>query len=120
MSNNNNGENTGGPQKPPLQRPCIVCNSSLNSTAELLYQTEFWDFYYCPICCRWFQSSARDSSVAFPVKRKAQERALTLLYDERMQQIQSIYSTSDYVERVRRRVTLLLAKLYFRIARLLP
>lgn len=112
------GDDTGRPQKPPLTRECIICGSAGESAAKLLYQSELWDFYYCPACGHWFQSSYRDSSDAFPVKRKSHERALTLLYQERVQEIESLQNTSAFMERVRKRITLFLAKIYLRLARM--
>ena len=93
-----------------------MCGAS-DSMAELLFVTELWDFYYCPACRHWFQSSAGNPSDARPVTRKGHERALNLLQAERMQQIQAIHSTADSLARLRRTVTLFLAKLYLRISR---
>ena len=95
-----------------------MCEPSRNAFAELLLETDLWDFYYCPTCRHWFQSSVKDSRIAFPVRRKGHERALNLLYTEKLRQLQSLYNTSDSIERLRRRLTLFFARLYLRLSRL--
>ena len=101
-----------------VKRPCIRCGAASNATAELLLQTDLWDFYYCPNCRHWFQVSANDPRLMYPVRRKGHERALNLLYAEKMQQLQSLYNTSDQLERLRRRLTFLFARLYLKVSRL--
>jgi hypothetical protein len=95
-----------------------MCGSGGDAAAELLFETEFWDFFYCPNCAHWFQSSAKDAGVAFPVKRKGHERALTLLYTERIQQLEGIRSTGATLDRLRRKTVLFAARVYLKLSRL--
>lgn len=53
-------------------------------TAELLYATPDWDFYYCYRCRRWFKRFFRDNRVFLPVDGKREVRFLTLIYTTRM------------------------------------
>jgi hypothetical protein len=95
-----------------------MCGAGGTAPAELLFETEFWDFYYCRTCGHWFQASATDPKVASPVKRKGHERALMLMYNEKIEQMEGIQNTGAALDRIWRKVVLLTAKVYLKISRL--
>jgi hypothetical protein len=99
-------------------RPCIICPPSRNSSADLLIETNFWRFYYCPTGLHWFQASIHDDSVTQPITSKARIRALTLLYTEQQQQMHTLYTSGDSLRKLRRVLTAFAARVYLRLSRL--
>jgi hypothetical protein len=66
--------------------PCIFCsNTTKGRTAEQLYASSEWDYYYCYHCRGWFKQFYRDSKVFLPVREKSEIRFLIWYYGTQMQ-----------------------------------
>lgn len=79
--------------------PCIFCSSAADTrTAEQLYASSEWDYYYCYRCRGWFRRFYRDPNVFVPVKDRMDIRFLTWHY---AMQVQSMYEMKRMGEGMR-------------------
>jgi hypothetical protein len=67
---------------------CIYCEgTSERKTAEILYMSLKWDYYYCYKCRGWFKRYYFDRKVFLPVKDGMEIRSLTQSYVDQMRSI---------------------------------
>jgi hypothetical protein len=67
---------------------CINCARVTNGkTAELLYASARWDYYYCYRCMGWFKKYFANEKIILPVKDRATIRCLTWVYTRELEAI---------------------------------
>src|SRR5437773_9518028 len=93
---------------------CVKCYSG-SQTAELIYQSSFWDFYYCFRCRSWFKSSAVGKRITVLITDKSVIKSLTWHYTSNLQIRQSVPDVSSILDRFRRRSVLLAARLCLKL-----
>jgi hypothetical protein len=77
---------------------CVFCSGATEKkTAEMLYMSQEWDYYYCYICRGWFQRYFDDARIFLPVKDKAEIKHLTWFYVTHME---SAYERRKFRERM--------------------
>lgn len=54
-------------------------------TAEMMYVSQGWDYYYCYRCRGWFKRHYSDHRVFLAVKDRAEIRRLTWIYTKNME-----------------------------------
>jgi len=60
---------------------CVYCSGMTDRmTAEMLYMSQGWDYYYCYQCRGWFKRHYADRRVFLAVKDRAEIRHLTWFY----------------------------------------
>ena len=69
---------------------CVFCwNITERNTAEMLYVSQEWDYYYCYRCRGWFKRHYGNKKVVLPVRDKRDIRHLTFAYVSNMQRIET-------------------------------
>ena len=69
---------------------CIFCrNATEQKTAEMLYMSQEWDYYYCYRCRGWFKRHYGNKKVVLPVRDRRDIRHLTFVYVSNMQRIEN-------------------------------
>jgi len=81
---------------------CVFCDIPEEKTAELLYASPQWDYYYCYRCREWFKRLFGDSKTFLPVRSRTEVRRLTWIYTTRMRSVYELEQMSRHVEGVRR------------------
>lgn len=77
---------------------CVYCTGTTErKTAEMLYMSLEWDYYYCYKCRGWFKRYYGDRKVFLPVRDETEVRSLTQSYVEQMQ---SIYERSWFYDKL--------------------
>jgi hypothetical protein len=77
---------------------CVFCwETTGKKTAEVLYMSQQWDYYYCYSCRGWFKRRFDNPKVFLPVKDKTDIRHLTWFYVAHMQ---SVYERTKFRDRV--------------------
>ena len=77
---------------------CVYCaGTTERKTAEMLYMSLKWDYYYCYKCRGWFKRYYGDQKVFLPVRDEVEVRGLTQSYKEQMQ---SIYERSWFYDKL--------------------
>jgi hypothetical protein len=68
---------------------CVYCvGTTEKKTAEVLYMSLRWDYYYCYKCRGWFKRYYGNAKVFLPVRDEREVRSLTQSY---LDQMRSIY-----------------------------
>lgn len=68
---------------------CVFCSKvTEKKTAQMLYASQEWDYYYCYRCRAWFKRYYGDEKVVLPVVDKRDVRQLTWTYVSRMERLQ--------------------------------
>ena len=77
---------------------CVYCSRVTGKkTAEVLYASQEWDYYYCYRCRGWFKRRFRSPKVFLPVNDRTEIKHLTWFYVGRMQ---SDYERKKILERM--------------------
>jgi len=79
--------------------PCIFCYEvTERPTAEMLYMSQQWDFFYCYRCRGWFKRHYENYKVVLPIRDRRDIRHLTWTYLSRMQRLER---NAEFERRVR-------------------
>jgi hypothetical protein len=67
---------------------CFRCAKiTERKTAELLYMSSQWDYYYCYRCRGWFQKHFTEKHVVLPVTDRKVVKHLTWMYTSHMEAV---------------------------------
>jgi len=65
---------------------CFSCSKvTQGKTAELLYTSSDWDYYYCYRCRGWFKRPFAAGNIILAVKDRRQVKQLTWMYTSHME-----------------------------------
>jgi hypothetical protein len=79
---------------------CFRCSAvRKGKSAELLYMSALWDYYYCYSCRGWFKRPFRERRMVIPVD---DERIVRQLTEMHMWQMESLHQNRVIFESVRR------------------
>ncbi|MGD0636794.1 MAG: hypothetical protein ABSA72_01970 [Nitrososphaerales archaeon] len=88
------GRDEGGGSPPPGQfgayadSECFRCSEvTVSKTAEMLYMSSEWDYYYCYRCRGWFKRLFSNEEVVLPVTDRRVISHLTWMYASQMEAI---------------------------------
>lgn len=81
---------------------CRLCAIPGSRTAECMYSSAEWDYYYCYRCRGWFKVFFRDDRVFIRVKSKNEIRFLTLMYTTRMEFLRASRRPAELVRDMKR------------------
>jgi hypothetical protein len=77
---------------------CFRCAKiTERKTAELLYMSSQWDFYYCYRCRGWFKKPFNEKHVVLPVTDRKVIKHLTWMYTSHME---ALYENRKMLERM--------------------
>ena len=77
---------------------CFRCAKiTERKTAELLYMSSQWDYYYCYRCRGWFKKPFMEKRVVLPVTDRKVIRHLTWMYTSHME---AIHENRKLIERM--------------------
>jgi hypothetical protein len=83
---------------------CVLCSGVAEKrTAELIYMSQQWDYFYCYRCRGWFKRHYGDPRVYLPVRDKAQIKHLTWFYTSHLESVyerRKFFATMENVWRV--------------------
>ena len=110
-----------GSGSPPLESfgvyadsECFRCSEVTESkTAEMLYMSSEWDYYYCYRCRGWFKRLFSNEEVVLPVTDRRVINHLTWMYTSHME---AMYENRRMLEQVGR----VWHRLERRLPRILP
>ncbi len=93
---------------------CFRCSEVIESkTAEMLYMSSEWDYYYCYRCRGWFKRLFSNEEVVLPVTDRRTINHLTWMYTSHME---AMYENRRMLEQVGR----VWHRLERRLPRILP
>lgn len=79
---------------------CFRCSQvTVSKTAEMLYMTSEWDYYYCYRCWGWFKRLFSKEEVVLPVTDRRVINHLTWMYTSHME---AMYENRRMLEQVGR------------------
>ena len=77
---------------------CALCSVLTgNKTAEMIYMSQEWDYYYCYRCRRWFKKRFDDQRIFLEIKDKAAVKHLTWVY---VSHLETVYEQRRLLDRV--------------------
>jgi hypothetical protein len=77
---------------------CIFCSVPYGKkTAEMLYMSQEWDYYYCYRCRRWFKKHYNNHRIILPIGDKTEIRHLTWFYASHLE---SVYEQRKLLDRM--------------------
>ncbi|MDA4132635.1 MAG: hypothetical protein OK454_05860 [Thaumarchaeota archaeon] len=80
---------------------CVFCSEVTGrKTAEMLYMSQEWDYYYCYKCRGWFKRYFLDPKVFLPVRERSEVRRLTWFYVTHVESLHEWRKFRDRVESV--------------------
>ena len=82
--------------------PCFLCDIPEEKTAELLYASPQWDYFYCYRCRGWFKRLFGDTRTFLPVRNRTEVRRLTWIYTTRMRSVYELERMSRRMDDMRR------------------
>ena len=79
---------------------CFRCSDvTRRKTAELLYMSSAWDYYYCYRCRGWFKRPFMKKHVVLPVNDRDVIKHLTWMYTSQMEAVYENRKMLEWVER---------------------
>ncbi len=79
---------------------CFRCSEvAVGKTAEMLYMSSEWDYYFCYRCRGWFKRYFSREEVVLPVTDRRVINHLTWMYTSQME---AIYQNRSMIEQVGR------------------
>ena len=81
---------------------CVFCQIPGRNTAEMLYMSTEWNYFYCYRCRGWFKRHFSDSKSFLPVRSRMEVKRLTWIYTTRMTSVYEVRRLSEGMDDVRR------------------